>query len=398
MPVRSQPKSLKRWFLYLSVALLFGLGVWFFGFRSETSKPRWEQPAWAGNGQSPLLPVRTVKAARGDLSLAVRAIGTVTPVATVTVKTRVEGTLLRFAIDEGSAVEAGQLIAEIDPAPFLIDVAQAEGQLQQNVARLRSAESDLERTRDLHAKKLVTDQALETQIALVEERKGAVAVDSAHLDDARLMLGYTRIQAPITGRAGLRRVDPGNYVSPGDEDGLVVLTQSRPINVQFTLPEAELPRVLEAYRKGETLVVEAWDRKDSVRVAEGRLVTIDNQIDVTTGTVRLKAEFKNEDERLFPNQFVNVRMEVTALKGVVLIPAVAVQFGSRGTYVYVVDKENKARVRDVVLGPVEGEQQVVTSGITEGEAIVLEGLDRLRDGSGVIEATEPSGTAQPGKS
>lgn len=375
--------------------MVIGVAVWYFAFRAPPARQRYLQPAWAGSEYPLLIPVRTVAAQLQPLPVHLKAIGTVTPLNTVTVKSRVDGQLLRVAFEEGQRVERGQLLAEIDPAPYKIRLAQAEGQLQQNAAQVKSARSDLERIEQLHTQNLVTTQQLELQQALVAEREGALAGVQAQVDDARLQLAYTRVEAPIAGRAGLRRVDMGNIVRQGDANGLVVITQTRPISVSFTIPEVELQAVLDPFRAGETLAVEAWDRSETSVLATGVLKTIDNQIDTATGTLRLKAEFTNADERLFPNQFVNVRMRVRTLQQALVIPSAAVQFGSRGTYVYVINDKNKATVRDIVLGPSDGTQQAVLKGLNAGDAVVLEGLDRLREGRGVVIANEAAAVAKP---
>lgn len=376
------PRSRFRWFLYSAVVVLVGIAVWYFGFRSTPQRNRYPQPAWAGTGNPPLIPVRTVQAQQQDLPVHLKAIGTVTPLNTVTVKSRVNGQLTRIAFEEGQRVEAGQVLAEIDPEPYRILLAQAEGRLQQAAAQRASARSDLERLTQLHQQNLVTNQQLEVQQALFAEREGAVATAQGSVDDARRELAYTRVAAPIAGRAGLRRIDAGNLVN--DSDGLVVITQTRPITVTFTIPEVDLPAVLEPFRAGERLTVEAWDRRETAVLATGVLKNVDNQIDLATGTLRLKAEFANDDERLFPNQFVNVRLRVRTLERAVVIPAAAVQFGSRGTYVYLVNADKKAAVREIVLGPTDGTQQAVTKGLAPGDEVVLEGLDRLREGRAVI--------------
>lgn len=386
-------RSRARWFLYGAVALVIGFSVWYFAFRAPPARNRYPQPEWAGKEYPPLIPVRTATARLHDLPVHLKAIGTVTPLNTVTVRSRVDGQLLRVAFEEGQRVERGQLLAEIDPAPYRILLAQAEGRLKQSAAQLESARSDLERIVNLHQQNLVTNQQLEIQQALVAEREGAVASVQGQVDDARLQLNYTRIEAPISGRVGFRRVDAGNLVREGDANGLAVITQNRPITVSFTIPEVELQSVLDPYRAGETMTVEAWDRSETAVLATGVLSTVDNQIETATGTLRLKAEFTNDDERLFPNQFVNVRMRVRTLEQAVVIPSAAVQFGSRGTYVYIVDAEQKATVRDVVLGPTEGAHQAVTKGLKPGDAVVLEGLDRLREGSRVIVSNDPATTA-----
>jgi multidrug efflux system membrane fusion protein len=373
-----------RWFFYAAVALGFGVAAWYFAFRASPPEHTYPQPAWAGTQYPLLIPVRVVMAQSQDLPVHLKAIGTVTSLNTVTMKSRVDGQLVRVDFEEGQRVVRGQLLAEIDPAPYRIALIQAEGQLQQNAASLKSARSDLERIQDLYAKTLVTDQQLEVQQSLVAAREGALAVDQAQVDNARLQLTYTRVEAPIEGRVGFRRIDAGNIVRQTDADGLVVITQTRPITVRFTIPEVDLPQVVEPFRAGETLVVEAWDRDEKMVLATGVLKNLDNQIDIATGTLRLGAQFANDDERLFPNQFVNVRVRVRTLVGAVVIPSVAVQYGSRGTYVYVINDQKKATIRDVVLGPTDGALQAVTKGLKPGEAVVLEGLDRLREGRGVV--------------
>jgi multidrug efflux system membrane fusion protein len=272
------------------------------------------------------------------------------------------------------------LLAEIDPLPYEIRLAQAEARLRQNRAQLLTAKADLERVRQLHAQTLMSQQQLEAAQALVADREGAGAADQANVDDARRQLAYTRIEAPLSGRLGLRQVDAGNLIRPGDAGGIVVITQTRPINVLFTVPEQELPKVLEPLRAGQGLPVEAWDRAEQQRLAAGLLNTVDNQIDLATGTLRLKAEFPNDDEKLFPNQFVNVRLRVRTFKDAVVVPVAAIQYGSRGTYVYLVTEDSLAAVRDVVLGPAEEGMQAVLQGLSGGERVVLEGIDRLREG------------------
>lgn len=391
----SRSRSRFRWLLYVVVIAVFSTAIWYFAFHAKAPRNRQVMPDWAGKGWPPNIPVRVATAQKTDLPVELKAIGTVTPVSTVTVRSRVGGQLLRLEFQEGQRVEQGQLLAEIDPAPYRVGLAQAEGQLRQSQARLNSARSDLERIRELHERKLVTDQELELQEALVAEREGAVTAQQAQVDNARLQLAYTKIVAPISGRVGLRRVDAGNLVREADTQGIVVLTQTRPITVVFTVPEKELQSVLEPLRAGEALEVEALDRAEAEVLATGQLKTVDNQIDIATGTLRLKAEFANEDERLFPNQFVNVRLKVRTLRDTVVIPAAAVQFGSRGTYVYIVDANHKAQIRDVVLGPVNGSQQAITKGLQPGDAVVLEGLDRLREGRTVVISNEAPASSSP---
>lgn len=372
----------RRLFLYTVVAAVFLAGVWYFGFRSDPAAAQRKSSFSFRSSRTSTtpVPVRAVAVQKQDLPVHLRAIGTVTPLNTVTVRSRVDGPLLHVAFQEGQTVEQGQLIAEIDPTPYKIRLAQMEAQLRQNEAQLRTARSDLERIKPLQAQNLITSQQLEAQQALVAEREAARAADQAQVDDARRQLGYTKIQAPIAGRLGLRQVDVGNLIRPGDVNGLVVITQMRPIAVSFTVPEIDLQKVVEPLRAGEHIPVDALDREEQKVLASGTLKTVDNQIDLATGTLKLKAEFPNADERLFPNQFVNVRMLVRTLKDAVIIPTAGVQYGSRGTYVYIVDAESKATVRDIVLGPSDGDRQSVVKGLQVGDKVILEGLDRLREG------------------
>ncbi len=390
------PSSRRRWFLYCAVALVFAGGVWYFGFRAEAPKMGGGNPFRNSKGNSLPVPVRAVAAQPQDLLVHLRAIGTVVPLNTVTVRSRVDGQLLRVAFSEGQEVAAGQLLAEIDPTPYQLRLAQAEGQMRLSESQLRTARSDLERFKQLHAQTLISPQQLEAQQALVAEKEGSLATVRAQVDDAGRQLAYTKVEAPIAGRLGLRQVDAGNIVRAGDSGGIVVITQTRPISVMFTIPEMDLQKVVEPLRAGEQLVVEAWDRGEGSVLATGMLKTVDNQIDLATGTLRLKAEFPNADERLFPNQFVNVRLRVRTLKSALVIPSVAVQYGSRGTYVYIVGAENKATVRDIVLGPSDSAQQSVSKGLQPGELVVLEGLDRLREGRIVTVVGDEPAKATPG--
>ncbi len=391
----STPPSRLRWVLYVAVALIFATGVWWFGFHAEVPKQVSIFGSKKGRNTTPA-PVRAVAAKKQDLSVHLKAIGTVVPLNIVTVRSRVEGQLMRVAFKEGEQVEKGKILAEIDPLPYQIKLTQAEGQLRQNESTLRTARSDLERFKQLNGQGLVTEQQLEAQKALVTEREGSFAADQAMVDDARRQLAYTKIEAPISGRLGLRQVDAGNLVRPNDAGGLVVITQIKPVTVSFTIPEIDLQKVIEPMRAGEVLPVEAWDRGEQILLASGSLKTVDNQIDLATGTLKLKAEFANEDEKLFPNQFVNVRMRVRTLKDAIVVPSAAVQFGSRGTYVYLVNEQSQAAVRDVVLGPSEGGVQAVVKGLEVGEKVVLEGMDRLREGRPVYAVPEDGGKMPEG--
>ncbi len=361
------------------IALLFAGGAWYFGVRKQAAPAGMGGSFRQRNNNQPT-PVRAEVAQRRDLAVQLRTIGTVQPLNIVTVRSRVEGELLRVVFTEGQAVEQGALLAEIDAAPYRIKLAQTEAQARQNAAQLRTARADQERFQQLHAQSLISSQQLEAQQALVADREGAQAADQAQVDDARRQLAYTKIEAPIAGRLGLRQVDAGNLVRPSDAKGIVVITQTRPMAVAFTVPEMDLKKIVDPLRAGEQMPVEAWDRNEQTLLATGVLRTVDNQIDLTTGTLRLKAEFPNADERLFPNQFVNVRLRVRTLSQAVAIPSAAVQFGSRGTYVFIANEKNEATVRDIELGPVDGPWQSVTKGLEGGERVVIEGVDRLREG------------------
>lgn len=385
----------RRWILYILVACGFGFGVWYFGIRQQPA-PTSKYGFSFRRSSNTAVPVRAVSATKKDLPVHLRAIGTVTPLNTVTVRSRVEGPLLRLAFQEGQEVKKGQLLAEIDPEPYRIQLAEAEAQVRQNEAQVKTVRNDLERIKPLRSQGLVTPQEVETQQALVAQREAALAASQSQVEDARRQLAYTKIEAPISGRVGLRSVDPGNLIRPGDQNGLAVITQTKPIAVMFTVAEIDLQKVLEPIRAGEALPVEAWDRGEQTVLATGVLRTIDNQIDLTTGTLRLKAEFPNADDKLFPNQFVNVRLRVRTIKDAVVVPSAAVQFGSRGTYVYLVSDTSQATVREITLGPSDGDQQSITKGLATNDRVILEGIDRLREGRPVTlvtnETSKPPGT------
>jgi membrane fusion protein, multidrug efflux system len=344
-------------------------------------------PPWRAEGDAPV-PVKVIAAVSEPLAVYIKALGTVTPLKTVTVRSRVDGELLRVAFREGQYVKQGDLLAEIDPRPFRVALSQVEGQQQQNLAELANVEGELQRFRDLQSKGYVSAQELANQEALVRQFQGRRQSDQATVDEARLQLSYTRITAPISGRVGLRTVDAGNLIRASDAAGLVTITQMQPISVLFTIPEPDLPAVRAAAAPPAKLPVEAWSRDESARLATGQLLSMDNQIDTATGTLRLRAEFANQDESLFPNQFVNVRLRVRN-EAAVVIPNAAVQFGAQGNFVFVVDTQNKAAVRAVKLGVTEGERVAVTQGVQAGERVVLEGLDRLRDGRDVDIIADP---------
>lgn len=349
----------------------------------------------AGGGAGMPVAVRLAAAVRGDFPVELKALGTVTAYNTVSVRARVSGQLTKVAFVEGQQVKAGDLLAQIDPRPYRVALQQAEGTLQQSRAELQNAELDLSRYEALYAEDSVARQTRDTQRAQVEQLRGTLKNLEAAVASARLNLDFTEVRAPLAGRLGLRQVDVGNLVTSSDSTPLVTITEIRPISISFTLPESDLAAVLRPYRAGETLRVEAWDRSESQRLATGVLASLDNQIDTATGTVKLKARFENGDEMLFPNQFVNVRLLVETRRDAVLIPSAAVQFGSRGTFVYVVDGEGKAQVRLVKVLASSGAQSLVGDGVAVGERLVVEGIDRLREGSKVQPVDEQAGPGAP---
>ncbi|MDQ7970166.1 MAG: efflux RND transporter periplasmic adaptor subunit [Oxalicibacterium faecigallinarum] len=376
-PSASRRTPFSRRLIWIALALLFiGLAL-FLLLRSK------ENPAQGPNPWRGPVAVRVEPARQENFEVKIQAIGTVTPYVGVTVRSRVDGELARVLVREGQQVEKGQLLAEIDPRQYRVQLAQAEGQKQQNLAQLKNAESELARYQQLFKQDSIARQQLERQEALVQQLRGTQQSDQAQVDNARLQLSYTRIEAPIAGRVGLRRVDMGNLVTANDANGLFTLLQMQPIAVQFNVPETQVEQVRAAHAAKKPPVAEAWDRNMRDRLAQGRLDTLDNQIDVATGTLRLKARFENADDRLFPNQFVNLRLALETLNDVITIPSDAIQHASRGSYVYVV-KDGKARVRTVELGPSSDGRIVVLKGIAKDEAVVLEGLDRLEEGKEVI--------------
>lgn len=370
----------QRWLLGFALVVVLLL-VWFFGVREPGAKRPPPPNPWMGP-----TPVHVVKATNDNLKVNLKAIGTVVPLNTVTVRSRVDGQLVRVLFDEGQQVKEGELLAEIDPESYKVRLAQAEGTLQETRAQLKNAEDDLRLYEQLMTKKSIAKQQFDKQQSLVEQLRGTLKNHTAQWEDARLQLSYTRITAPISGRLGLRRVDAGNLVNAGNTDGLVTITQTQPIAVSFTIPENQLIAVRQAYGNAQetktALSVEAWDRSEQNLLATGKLTTLDNQIDAATGTLRMKAEFANDDDSLFPNQFINARLHLQTLNDTVVIPTDAVQYGSKGTFVYVIE-EGKAQMRPIKLGALDGDRIAVLEGLKEGDDVVLEGIDRLWPGKDV---------------
>ena len=328
-------------------------------------------------------PVATARAVRGDMPLFLGGLGTVTPANNVLVQSRVDGQLLRLHFQEGQLVRAGDLLAEIDPRPFEVQLMQAQGQLARDEALLKNAQVDLERYRMLWSQDSIAKQQVDAQEALVRQYEGSVKVDEGAVADAKLQLSYAKVTAPVAGRVGLRQVDPGNIVHTSDANGIVLITQVQPINVVFTLPEDNLPRLMLRLADRTQLSVDAYDRQQKLKLASGTLLTVDNQIDTTTGTVKLKAQFRNDNYTLFPNQFVNARMQIDTLRDVTIVPVGAVQRGAQNNFVYLLGDDGTVTLRTVRVGDTEGERAVIEDGLQPGDEVVVEGLDRLRDGSRV---------------
>jgi multidrug efflux system membrane fusion protein len=322
-------------------------------------------------------------AQKGNIGVYYTGLGVVTPIYTVTIKSRVDGQLMTLHYKESETVHEGDLLLEIDPRPYQVQLEQAEGQQRKDQATLDNAKTDLERYQKLWSQNAIPQQQLATQEATVKQDEGVLASDQALIDSAKLNLTYTRVTSPISGRIGLRLVDPGNIVHASDPNGLLVITQVQPISVIFTIAEDQLPPVLKKMRAGQRLRVEAWDRELQNVLTHGLLMTHDNQIDQTTGTLKLRAVFDNKDDALFPNQFVNARLLVEQKTGVTLVPNAAVQRSSHETYVYLVKSDQTVTVRPVTLGTTEGDQTQIASGLAPGDVVVTEGVDKLQEGGKV---------------
>jgi multidrug efflux system membrane fusion protein len=350
--------------------------------------------ATGGTVQPVAVSVATV--ASGGITVRIPALGTITPLATVTVKTQISGTLQKILFTEGQLVKAGDPLALIDPRPYEAALDQAQGNLRRDQALLVEARLDLKRYEELISQDSVAQQQVDTQRSLVDQDIGTVASDEANIKTAKINLVYCHITSPVTGRVGLRQVDQGNYVTPGDASGLVVITQLQPITAIFPIPEDNVTKVMQRLHDGATLTAEAYDRTNSAKLSDGKVLTVDNQIDVTTGTVKLRALFDNKDNTLFPNQFVNIQLVVDDLKNQVVMPNAAVHRGApngvTSTFVYLVNADGTVSVRPVTLGVVDGENVGVTAGLTPGQVVVTEGGDRLRDG---VPVSVPGATPPP---
>lgn len=375
LPSRKRKSHPRFWLLVLTVLIVGGVILFQrYGKGVAAVKPPAEPPPLA---------VTTAFAQRGDIGVYINALGSVTPLYTVTVKSRVDGQLISVNYVEGQMVQKGDVLAEIDPRPFQALLTQAEGQYDRDKALLENANIDLDRYQTAYAKHAIPKQQLDTQVATVHQFEGIVKNDQGILDNARVQLDYCRITSPISGRVGLRLVDPGNIVHSTDTTGMLVITQLQPISVVFTAAEDGLPEIQQRLRKGNRLVVEAFDRAQVKKIATGSVLTFDNLIDPATGTIKIKATFPNSDNALFPNQFVNARLLVNMLRGVTLIPTAAVQRNTQGAYVYLVKADQTTAIQPINISTTDGTNAAV-DGLKPGDSIAVDGFDKLQDGTKVV--------------
>jgi multidrug efflux system membrane fusion protein len=370
--------------LWLVILALAGGAAWYIHSKgAPAAGSAAKAPAGAAKKGPGAVPVVAAEARRGDIGVYITGLGSVTPIYTVTIKSRVDGQLMHVHYNEGNLVREGDLLLEIDPRPYQVQLEQAEGQMVRDQANLANARVDLARYEKLVAQDALPEQQLATQKAIVTQDEGVVKVDQAQIDNAKLNLVYSKITAPISGRVGLRLVDPGNIVHAADTNGLLVITQVDPISVIFTVAEDDLPVVLRKLAAGQHLRADAWDRDDQSKIGSGVLSTVDNQIDPTTGSLRLRASFDNKNNLLFPNQFVNVRLLVQQKSGVTLVPNAVIQRSTTSTYVFLVKPDKSVTVRRIALGTTEGNETEVTSGIQPGDVMVMTGVDKLEEGTKV---------------
>jgi len=385
-------KGSRYWWVWLLVFALIGYGCYrLYAFENARKDVMAKKK---GAMRPRTIPVAVAAAHRGDMPVYLQGLGTVTAFNTVTVKTRVDGQLINISFHEGQFVHQGDQLAEIDPRPYEVALeqangalAQAKGTLERDQAALRDAEANYQRYQELYKSQIIAKQQLDTQLATADQSRGSIAADQAAIagaqaaiNSAKLNLTYTKITSPLSGRIGLRLVDVGNMVHASDANGLAVITQLQPISVLFSLPEEQLPSVLAKLRQGSKLPVQAYDRDQSKKLADGTLLTVDNQIDATTGTSRLKAVFPNSDNALFPNQFVNARLSLDMKKGVLIIPAVAIQRGPTGTFVYLVGDDSTVSVKPVKVGISQGNDVAIDDGLALNDRVVVDGAEKLTEG------------------
>jgi membrane fusion protein, multidrug efflux system len=393
--VRTWPeKAMQRWRLWLAVLAVALIGIYYFSGRSSTDS---STAATSAAIAHQAVPVAAVPAKLGDLNQYITAIGTVTPYNTVTVKSRVDGQLMKVNFTEGQIVKAGDLLAEIDPRPYQVELTQAEGTLAKDLATLENNKILYARDKELYAQKVIARQDLDNQEALVGQYAGSIESDKGAVDNAKLQLVYSRITSPINGRVGLRLVDPGNIIHATDATGLAVITQLQPIAVDFSIPEDDLPSLETAMKANPQLPVDAFDRDFKHKLGSGSLLTTDNQIDQSTGTIKLKAAFPNEDNSLFPNQFVNARLLVDTIPNAILIPSAGLQRSQQGSFVYAVKPDHTVEMRPVTVGATQGDVIAISKGLQVGDLVVTDGVDKLQQGSHVSVQTAalPPGSTTP---
>jgi membrane fusion protein, multidrug efflux system len=384
----SKSDSKSRWWPWLVLLVIVAGGFWYYRGRNSQADAAGAAGKGPGGGAmgapgSFVVPVVVATATKGDLPVFLNGLGNVTAFNTVTVRSRVDGQIVKINFTEGQYVKEGDSLVEIDPRPYQVQLEQAEGQLAKDQAQLRDVQVDYERFTLLFKEGVIPKQQLDTQQAQVGTFEGAIKADNATIDSAKLQIMYSHITAPISGRVGLRLVDIGNMVHATDTNGLLVVTQLQPIATLFSLPQDQLPQVMARMKKGSPISVEAYDRDNTTKLATGKLLTIDNQIDTTTGTYKLKAVFDNAKNELFPNQFVNVHLLVDTRKSVVLVPTTAILRGPQGTYVFAVGSDSKVKIHIVSLVETNGNITGVSSGLGAGDVVVTDGQDKLQDGSKV---------------
>lgn len=395
---RSQTSGGSHWLIWLIVIGVVAAGIWFYHSRNSQSASTAAASdssgaaGKGGRGTIPLVPVVVATATKGDLPVFFNGLGNVTAFNTVTVRSRVDGQIVKINFTEGQYVKQGESLIEIDSRPFEVQLEQAEGQLAKDQAQRNDAQVNLERYKLLYQEGVIPKQQLDSQAASVGEFDGAIKSDQAQIDNAKLQIVYSHITAPIGGRIGLRLVDIGNMVHATDANGLLVITQLQPISVLFSLPQDQLPEVIAKMHAAKALTVDAFDRDNTGKIATGKLLTIDNQIDTTTGTYKLKATFDNAKNELFPNQFVNVHLLVDTKKNVVLVPTTAILRGPQGTYVFSVSPDNTVKVRTITIAETHGNITGISSGLASGDVVVTDGQDKLQEGTKVDPRTPPSGS------
>ncbi len=388
-PAKRTPRS--RWWIYALVIILALLAFFFFRGNGSSTASTGKSAKGGKGGAAAATPVVAVQAVKGNIGVYVTGLGAITPIYTVTIKSRVDGQLMQVLFKEGDLVHQGDALVEIDPRPYEAVVIQTTGQLTRDQALLANARIDLTRYTTLVAQDAVPEQMLATQRALVTQDEGTVTNDQGLLKAAELNVTYCHITAPITGIVGLRLVDPGNIVHAADSNGMLVITQIQPISVIFPIGEDQLPPILQKMRSNAKLTVDAWDRENTKKIATGTLSTLDNQIDQTTGTLKLRAIFPNDNRELFPNQFVNAHLLQQEKTGVTLLDSAAIQRNTNNTYVYLIKPDSTVTVRNVMLGTTAGDQSEITSGLMPGDKVVMTGVDKLQEGSKVIATMNPAG-------